>query len=40
MLYYVKLKNNILFKGNYYACVEYIMSLEVGANHLEISSRK
>jgi hypothetical protein len=40
MLYYVKLKGNVLFKGNYYACIEYILGLEVGSNHLEVSSRK
>lgn len=40
MLYYVKLNDTILFKGNFYKCIEYIEKIQVGGDNLKISHRK
>jgi hypothetical protein len=40
MLYFVMLQDKILFKGNFYKCLEYVESLEVGADKVKITARK
>lgn len=40
MLYYVMIKDKVVFKGNFYECNDYINSLHMGKNLLEIRSRK
>ena len=40
MLYYVKINNTVIFKGNYYACLDYVSSIQVGASKCKINNRK
>jgi hypothetical protein len=40
MLYYVELNDLAIFKGNYYACVDFIATVQVGADNLKITNRK
>ena len=40
MLYYVKINSTVIFKGNYYQCLDYIDTIQLGKNRLKISNRK
>lgn len=36
MLYFVKINTTVIFKGDYYACLEYIDTIEIGQARLKI----
>lgn len=40
MLYLVMINKTVIFKGNYYQCLEYKESIQVGANKVSIKPRK
>lgn len=40
MLYLVMIQNTVIYKGNYYECLEYIDTLEVGQSSVSIRPRK
>lgn len=40
MLYFVKFNNQVIFKGNYYACLDYIETVQVGRDLITIGNRK
>ena len=40
MLYYVKLNDLIIFKGNFYACTDFINATRINQKALTITSRK
>lgn len=40
MLYLVMIQDKIIFKGNYYACLDYVNSLEIGKDKVAIKARK
>lgn len=40
MLYYVMINKTVIFKGNFYQCLEYKESLHIGADKCKITSRK
>lgn len=40
MLYLVTINNTTIFKGNYYACLDYVRSIEINQDKLTISARK
>lgn len=40
MLYLVLINNTTIFKGNYYQCLDYVDSLELGASKVAIKARK
>lgn len=40
MLYLVLIQNTIIFKGNYYDCLDYVSTIQVGADKVSISTRR
>lgn len=40
MLYYVMINKTVIFKGNFYQCVDYRDSLHLGVSRCVITNRK